>query len=115
MPRSIRMVPDPLRTLAFGSVSDVYMGIGTVTENTARMVYISNLTDNILLFSFDGVNDVFPLPVYGFVMLDICFNKDFGNYFGLKVGQRIYVKARNAVEVPKTGTVNVTVFHGYED
>jgi hypothetical protein len=111
MSLAVRMAVEPLRSLAFGSIGATYMGVGTAIDNRARMVYISNLTDAKLFLSFDGVADHFPLPVYGFVLLDVCQNRSESDYSAIAVGERLYAKQ---LDVPTKGSIYMTVFYGKE-
>ena len=72
---SIRMRFEDLRSLASGSIAAGYTGVGVRVSHPVRQFFIQNLTDALLLFSFDGVNDHFPLPANGFYLSDITSNK----------------------------------------
>lgn len=111
----IRLMAEPVRSLAFGSIGVAYMGVGTAFDHRARMIYISNLTNAKLMFSFDGVDDHFPIPIYSFIMLDSCYNKSDSELYDVAEGSRLYVKQLSATGAPSTGTVYVTVFYGKED
>lgn len=105
---SVRIYPETLRTLAFGSVSGTYAGIGTAINNPARILYIVNSTDVLLTFSFDGINDHFVVFGNGFLLLDVTSNRsDTGGAFAISQGQRIYVKG-----APTLGAVYLSVFYG---
>lgn len=106
---AVRMLAEPVRTLAFGSVSGTYTGVGTVLANPCRIMFVQNLTDATLMFSLDGVNDHFPLPANGFLVLDIASNQSLGQGFFMSTGQRLYVKT---VGTPSTGSVYFTSFYG---
>jgi hypothetical protein len=112
MSRSIRLVPEAARSLAFGSIGAAYMGVGTAFTKPIRILMIQNLTDASLMFSFDGIVDHVPLPQDGFILLDVTTNKakEDGLYFA--EGTRIYVKE---IATPTTGAVYVTTFYGYSD
>jgi len=109
MSLSIRFVPDTLRSLAFGSIGAAYMGIGTAFDKPMRIIFIQNLTDAELMFSFDGVDDHFALPDNGFLLLDVSANKTNERGFFVAEGQRIYVKE---IGSPSTGTVYLSAFYG---
>ena len=109
MSLAIRLAVETVRELAFGSIGVSYMGIGTALTKPIRMLYIQNLTDAHLMFSLDGVNDNFPLPSNGYLILDITANKTFDQGFFLGEGQRIYVKN---ITVPSSGSVYVSTFYG---
>lgn len=111
MSLAIRLMCEPVRTLAAASILAGYMGIGTAMSRPIRMLFIQNLTDVTLMFSFDGIDDNFPLASNGFIMLDITSNKTIVQGFFLAEGQRIYVKQ---LGVPATGDVYVTTFYGAE-
>ena len=72
---SIRLRADAQRSLAFGSIGAAYMGVGTAFAAPVRVIFVQNLTDALLQFSIDGVNDHFPLPAHGFLLLDVTANK----------------------------------------
>lgn len=112
MSLSIKLLPEDARSLAFGSIGVSYMGIGTAFENPIRLLLIQNMTDESLMFSFDGINDHVPLPRDGYILLDVTANKstEAGMYFA--EGTRIYVKQIGA---PTTGSAYVTVFYGSKD
>jgi hypothetical protein len=105
---SIRFYPEPLRTLAFGSISGTYAGMGAPFSNPVRIFWLQNQTDALLTFSFDGVTDHFVLPSQAFVLLDVTTNSSLpagALYFAQ--GQRLYVKGS-----PGSGSVYLTVFYG---
>lgn len=107
---AIRFAAEPVRSLAFGSIGAGYTGVGTSLVNPARQFFIQNLTDSTLMFSFDGINDHFPLPSNGFFLNDISSNRSTSiqGWF-LAEGSRIYVKQ---LGVPSMGAVYVSVFYG---
>jgi hypothetical protein len=105
---AIRMYPEPLRSLASGSISGTYAGIGTSFANPVRIFWVQNDTDVTLTFSFDGLTDHFVLPSEGFVLLDITSNNALpvgAIYFA--EGQRLYVKGS-----PTVDAVYLSVFYG---
>jgi hypothetical protein len=111
MAQEIRLALEPVRTLAFGSISGTYMGVGTAISNPARVFWVNNLTDTDLMCSFDGVNDHFPLPSGGFVILDTTSNKTITQGFYLAEGTRLYVKELSGTPAA-AGSVYFTVFYG---
>jgi len=105
---AVRVYPELLRSLAFGSISGTYAGIGSGNANPARIVYLVNDTDVLLTFSFDGLSDHFVIPSRAFLLLDVTTNKtDTGGSFAVAQGQRIYVKG-----APTLGSVYLTTFYG---
>ncbi len=109
--QAIRAAVEPVRTLAFGSISGTYMGIGTPLTNACRILFLQNLTDATLMFSFNGVDDNFPLPSEGFLLLDLTANKAQNGGFFVSAEQRVYVKD---LGVPTTGSVYLTAFYGID-
>ena len=108
---SLQLMAEPLRSLAYGSISGTYAGIGTSISNAARVLFIQNLTDVLLLFSFDGVTDNLRLPPNGYLLLDVSSNRTDKQGWYIAQGQRFYVK-QDAAGAPSYGTVDVTVFYG---
>jgi len=105
---AIQIWPEPLRSLAYSSISATYAGIGTATSYPTRIYWIQNNTDVILTFSLDGVNDHFVLPDDAFFLLDADANKtNVGGIASIPAGTRTYVKGS-----PTTGSVDLTVFYG---
>ena len=107
---SIRLLCEPQRTLAFGNIVAGYTGIGTPLSYPARMLLFQNLTDAVLQFSMNGVDDNFPLPAGGQFILDITTNSMTNlQTFSATKGQRFYVKQ---IGIPTMGAVYVTSFYG---
>ena len=101
---------EPQRTIAAGAIGAAYMGVGTAVSHPLRQIFIQNLTDATLQFSFDGINDHFPLPANGFFLDDITTNKTSNtNGFFLPENSRLYVKQ---LGVATTGAVYFTVMYG---
>ncbi len=109
MSLAIRILAEPVRSLAFGSISGTYAGIGASFNHPIRIIFIQNLTDETLMFSLNGVDDHFPLPANGFLLLDVTANKTLMQGAFLAEGTRVYVKE---VGTPSTGSVYVSVFYG---
>ena len=106
---AIRLLAETVRTLGFAAIGAAYMGVGTAISNPARMILVQNFTDTAMMFSFDGVNDHFPLYQYSQLVLDISGNKTSDDGFFLAEGQRLYVRE---VVAPTLGDVYLTVFYG---
>lgn len=106
---TIKLFPEPLRSLGFASIGAGYMGIGTALDNPSRILHIQNLTDATLLFSFNGIDDHEVLPANAFLLLDLTANRttDSGAY--IAAGTRIYVKQSG---VATSGSVYVASFYG---
>ena len=106
---AVRMYPEPLRTLAFGSISGTYAGLGAALAYPSRIYWVQNQTDVVLTYSWDGVNDHFVIAAGGFVLLDVTSNRtDTGGSLNIAVGQRTYVKGS-----PTLGATYLTSFYGF--
>ena len=106
-----RLVFEPVRTLGEADIGVDYAAVGTPLANAARQFFIQNLTDVTLMFSFDGINDHFPLPTNGFLLDDVCSNKTQQGGFFIAEGTRLYVKE---IGVPTTGSVYFSTMYGSE-
>ena len=54
--RAVRMLFEPVRSIAAAAIGPAYMGVGTGVDHPIRQFLIQNLTDAALMFSFDGIN-----------------------------------------------------------
>lgn len=109
---AIRFQAEPVRSSAFGSILVGYTGVGTVLDHPIRQFIIQNLTDEAVMFSFDGVNDHFPLPAGGLLIDDVSSNQSHSAQgWYLAQGTRLYVKQLGA---PTVGAVYFSVFYGAE-
>lgn len=108
---AIRLFPETLRTVAFGSISGTYTGIGIPFENEIRLFHLQNLTDETLLFSFDGINDHEILPTMGFLLIDCTSNRtNIGGSLVIAQMTRIYVKQSG---VPTSGAVYLAAYFAF--
>ena len=110
MSYGIKLLPDTLRTVAFGAIGVGYTAIGAHFNHPMRIISIKNLTNATLLFSFDGVTDHEVVPSEVGIVWDFCTNRvsTAGAFIG--VGTTIYVKQSG---VPTSGSVYVSCFYGY--
>jgi len=102
-------MPEPIRELGFASIVAGYTGVGTEINNPVRILRVQNLTNALLWFSYDGINNHEALAANSFLLLDITANKSREHGYYLAEKTRIYVK-RNAT--PTEGSVYVTVYYG---
>jgi hypothetical protein len=114
MSLAIRLVPDILRSVAFGSLNAVYIGIGTAMTKPIRMFVIQNFTNVNAMISFDGQHDHLPLASGAYLILDITSNKTIPQGFFLPQGQRLYAKVLNPGDNATTGAIYLTTFYGAE-
>jgi poly(3-hydroxyalkanoate) synthetase len=106
---SIRLMPEPLRILLYTGISDDYAAIGDPLAYPARMVLFQNVTDVLVRFSFDGVNDHLVLPPNGFLILDVTGNKSLAQGFFIMQGTTFYVITAGT---PSLGAVYISSFYG---
>lgn len=105
---AIRLLPETIRTLAFGAIGAGYTAIGTAFLNPSRILYIVNNTNVLLTFSLDSVNDQFVIPATTSIVLDLTSNKSIvGGVAAVSAGTIIYTKG-----APSSGSVYVTTWYG---
>jgi hypothetical protein len=109
---AIKLLPEALRSLAFGSISGTYAGVGTPLANPSRLIMFQNTTDALLIVSFDGITDHLPVPANGFVLLDVTANKTVSQGFYIAEGTRFYVKEQSAP--PSSGNFYISSFYGID-
>ena len=116
---ALRLSCDTVRTRTSaagpdGPISAIYAGVGISFTSPVRIFHIQNLTDTILMFSYDGINDHFPLATQSFLVLDITANQAHTQGFFMAQGQRLYV--RNMVaegqNPPTIGAVYLACYVG---
>jgi len=105
----IRLAIEPLRSIAGGSITAGYIGIGTSFAHPIRIFEMWNLTDAVVLLSDDGINDKWVLPSGGYRIVDVCTNRTVSQQFYLPEGTRIYVKQ---LGIPVAGSVYITAYYG---
>ena len=107
---SIRVRYEPLRSLAFGGITSVYAPVGLPFNNPVRILKVSNLTDENILVSLNGVDNHDIVPANAFFLYDYSSNKsDAAGLLEQPQGDQIYVKAETIL--PVTGNVYVTVVY----
>ncbi len=107
---SIRVLPEAVRSLAFGGISGAYAAVGTALANPARMIIFQNFTDGNLMISFDGVTDHLPVAANGFVLLDVTSNKT-GAVQGFYISQGTTFWTKQ-ISAPTLGSLYITSFYG---
>lgn len=101
---------EELRSLAFGSISGAYAGVGSPFANPVRMICLDNLTDEDLVVSFNGTTNHTPVPARSGRVLDYCSNTSMQSGVAeQQVGTRVYVKAIGGA--PTSGSFYVTVIY----
>jgi hypothetical protein len=90
---SIRALFNPVKSIASGSVSNIYSMIGTPFERPVRVIILQNYTNGPVMFSFDGVDDHVPLAASGYMIIDVTGNRtNTGDGWYIGEGTTVYVK-----------------------
>lgn len=110
MPFSTRAVFDPIRELAFGSISGTYAAIGSALTVQGRVIKITNGTNVPLYISTNGVTDYDKIPANGFALYDLSTNKIRDDGLFIPVGTIFY--AREDASSPTSGSIWITVIYG---
>lgn len=108
--RAVRLLPEELRSIAFGSISGAYAAIGTSLLHASRILSIKNTTDADMIISYDGVHDQEVVPATSGIILDFSANQAHINGAFLAANTTIYVKQ---VTAPGKGAVYVSTYFGY--
>jgi hypothetical protein len=108
---SVRMYPEVMRTLAFGSISGTYIGLGTPLENPSLQLIVQNLTDQSITLSWDGINDHLILSSGCAWDSDNTSNRAREQGLYMPQGQRFYVALVGDTS-PTLGGVYLTTFYG---
>lgn len=104
-----RIAFEPLREALWGAIGVNYSAVGTPMAHPIRIFYIYNLTDAILSFSLDGIDEHLRLPAPGYFTSDVTANKTEGSGLFLAKGDSLYVKQYGA---PSAGFVTLCVIYG---
>lgn len=115
MSHGIRLQFETLRSLDGTTITDDYAVIQTPFEHPIRLIMVDNLTDALLFFSFDGINDHFIVNQLSSKILDVSSNRvDDGGYFIAKnIG--LFVSVADPAEIPTTGEVYLSVAYAAGD
>lgn len=108
MSLGIKLKFDVLRSLAYTSITSSYVAVGTPLAYQATSVLIQNLTNDAVVFSFDGINDAFVLPASGYLLEDITSNKIQSNGLFISIGESLWVKN---LGTPSGGSVYFSVMY----
>jgi hypothetical protein len=83
---------DPLRSLAFGSISGTYAKVGGALLNPVRIICLTNTTDGDATVSIDGTNAVLVVPAGSFKLFDLCTNRlRVSQYWVVPAGTQFFV------------------------
>ena len=100
---------EPLRSIAFGSISGTYAAIGTKFANPIRLICITNNTDGDVILSTDAVNDMLFIAAGSFKLFDLNTNRQNSDQvWVLQKGTQFYVKQSTA---PTKNSVYIEVLY----
>jgi hypothetical protein len=103
-----RLLPEALRSSAFGAIGAAYTAIGTAFAHPIRIFLIQNLTDQTVLIRWVSGQDNMIVPANGFVLLDVMCNK--ANDGGTFIAENTIIYVKHNGVAPTVGAVYVSVF-----
>lgn len=112
MSLALKALFEPVRSLGFAAMGGAYVGVGTALDHPVRIIFVQNFTDTALMFSFDGVNDHFPLANSSFLLLDLSSNKTLDTGYFIAKGDRLYVRTMGVAAT--LGSVYLSVLYGID-
>lgn len=99
-------VPDKLRSVAFGSISETYTALGTAFAYAMRISKVNNATDGDMFIAVtngatpasDGSDDNFFMPANSFDLFDVTTNAVIQqpSVFVWPIGTRFWVRQSTA-------------------
>ena len=99
---------EPLKSLAFGSISGTYAAVGTPLENGVRAFCITNDTEGDMIFSLDNTVSAGHMFVaagsYKLYDVQTNMNAQFDDRYVVGIGEQFYVKQSTA---PVSGSVYI--------
>lgn len=104
---ALRFQFESLRSVAFGGVGAAYAVLGSVLANPARIIIITNTTNESVVISDDGTNDKLIIPTASFKLIDVSANRSSKGGLYFKKGLQFYQKRESAA--PTSGNVYLEV------
>ncbi len=102
---------DPIRDVAFGSITNAFVALGSPIASQTRILSLNNLTNGIIQISLDGTNVNFQLAPTSYKIFNISANAYAGNEFCLSVHVQLYV--RYVGSAPSSGDFWVEVVRSH--
>lgn len=120
MSNSIILDFELIKSINAGQIQDGYNPIydsnnNAYFQNPCRMLLINNMTNAILMFSNDGVNDKFSIPADTSIIFDLTTNKTVEQGAFVPEKTRLFVKTRYTGVFPTAGDVDVSVIYGRDN
>lgn len=107
---AIRAVPEAERSVAFGSITNAYVALGTPLAHSAVIVIFDNQTDEQVQVSWDGTNTWKTFAAGQALVLDVQSNKGLGGAFQISQRTQFYVRY---VSAPSSGAFYISVLYGF--
>lgn len=103
-----RAAYEPIRELAFGSITASYQAVGNAISDHARIVRFVNTMDKAIYISLDGTTNEDIVPANGYVLYDFSTNRIRDDGLFLPLGTTFYAKQ---VAAPASGSLYIVVIH----
>ena len=100
---------ETLRRIAFGGIGAGFTAVGAAFSSPVRILTITNLTDQNLIFSDDGVNDKWILPAGSGKVIDISTNRTNQENFLLPEGGFVYIRHDGAAPTTSSCFIETTI------
>lgn len=104
--RGIKAYPEPIREVAFGSITSSYAAFGNPLVMYARILFFSNSTNADVYISLDGVANHFRIYANSYKSLDVATNKVMDDEWYIGQGTQFYIKYASA---PSSGQVSLEI------
>lgn len=101
---------ETLRTIAFGAIGAGYTAVGAAFTAPVRLIGITNLTNQNLLFSLNGVTDQVMIPAGAGKVFDISTNRSNQENLFFRENQFAYI--RHAGAAPASGSCYIETVIG---
>ena len=101
---------EELRTVAFGAIGAGFAAVGAAFAGPVRLIGITNLTNQNLIFSDDGATDKVIIPAGAGKVFDITTNRTNQENLLLPEGGFAYI--RHAGVAPASGSCYIEVIRG---
>ena len=109
MAEGTRLLPGPLTLLGYAGVTpDVLINV-TVFSQPARWVMVQNLTNQLLVYSWDGIGDHFVLPPCSDLVIDVSTNRGTPQTIAMPQEYGVWVRPFNTL--PTSGTIFVSYLY----
>lgn len=113
MSLATRLEFDETRILGWALIGANYSAIGDAFAHPIVSLYVQNLTDALLTFTFNTnyVDGQFVLPANGYFLYDATANKGLSQSLYFEKNKTLFVKQ---YAIPTTGNVFVSTVYGVE-